>query len=79
MATYIEESIRDLLPVLPYHSAATQWHAAERARLAVLGRTPPFVDGQIAAIAATNGLVLVTANTMDLQHFAGPRLEDWRV
>jgi len=26
-------------------------------------KTPPFVDGQIAAIAATNDLTLVTADT----------------
>jgi predicted nucleic acid-binding protein len=43
--------------------AAAEWHAAERARLAALGKTPPFVDGQITAIAYANSLTLVTLNS----------------
>ncbi len=50
----------------------------ERARLAAHGRTLPFVDGQIAAIAQTNNLVLVTANAADFRDFAGLTIEDWR-
>jgi tRNA(fMet)-specific endonuclease VapC len=53
------EVVRAALPVLPYDDRAAAWHAKERARLT---KTPPFVDGQIAAIAATNGLTLVTAD-----------------
>src|SRR5207244_934519 len=79
---FFEEYIRDTLiltvVVLPYDQTAAEWHAAERARLTGLGRTPPFEDGQIAAIAATNDLILVTANTVDFQHFQGLRVEDWR-
>src|SRR4051812_28780875 len=41
------------IPILPHDTAAAEWHAAERARLAGLQYAPPFVDGQIAAIAAT--------------------------
>lgn len=77
----IERSIVDVLariPILSYDAPAAMWHASERVRLTALGRTPPFVDGQIAAIAATNGLVLVTANTADFQPFHGLQLEDWR-
>jgi tRNA(fMet)-specific endonuclease VapC len=66
------------LPILPYDEAAAEWHAMERARLAALGRTLPFVDGQIAAIAQTNNLVLVTANAVDFRDFAGLTIEDWR-
>ena len=47
-------------------------------RLAQIGRTPPFADGQIAAVAATNGLCLVTFNRDDYAAFRGLRLEDWR-
>lgn len=47
------------LPILPYDERAAAWHALQRVRLK---RTPPFVDGQIAAIAATNDLTLVTAD-----------------
>jgi tRNA(fMet)-specific endonuclease VapC len=64
-------------PVLPYDEAAATWHASERARLARLGRTPPFRDGQIAATAFVHGLTVVTANVRDFQHFAGLSIEDW--
>jgi tRNA(fMet)-specific endonuclease VapC len=70
--------LQNTLPILPYSTAAAEWHAAERARLVTLGRTPPFVDGQIAAIAYTNGLTLVTANVEDFSLFRGLRVEDWR-
>jgi tRNA(fMet)-specific endonuclease VapC len=76
---YIHDVILPLVPILPYDRAAAEWHAAERARLAAIGRTPPFVDGQIAAVAATRGLILVTANLADFQHFAGLTIVDWRI
>jgi tRNA(fMet)-specific endonuclease VapC len=41
------------------------------------GKTPPFVDGQIAAIAAVHGLVLVTRNVRDFLSFSGVRVESW--
>jgi predicted nucleic acid-binding protein len=44
-----------------------------------IGRTPPFVDGQIAAIAVTRGLILVTNNVRDFQHFSGLVVVDWRL
>lgn len=65
------------LPILSYDVHAASWHAGERARLAAVGATPPFVDGQIAAIAAVNDLVLVTANVSDFAHFEGLRVEKW--
>jgi tRNA(fMet)-specific endonuclease VapC len=37
-----------------------------RARLTAIGRPPSFLDGQIAAVAKVNGLILLTAN---LAHF----------
>jgi tRNA(fMet)-specific endonuclease VapC len=67
------------LPVLTYDRSASEWHARERARLVRLGLTPPFIDGQIAAIAATTGLILVTLNIRDFQHFQGFSVEDWSV
>jgi tRNA(fMet)-specific endonuclease VapC len=42
------------------------------------GRTPPLADGQIAAVARTNDLVLVTLNLMDYDGFRDLRVEDWR-
>jgi tRNA(fMet)-specific endonuclease VapC len=38
---------------------------------------PPFVDGQIMAIATVNELVLVTLNAADYASFAGAPVEDW--
>ena len=49
------------LPILDYGWEAADWHARECARLSAAGRKPPLVDGQIAAIAHSNGLVLVTS------------------
>ena len=70
---------RVLLPlmVLPYDGKAALWHAEERARLTAQGRTPSYVDGQIAAIAKINDLTLVTRNTSDFVHFADLRVENW--
>lgn len=74
---YLFEAVATL-PILPYDEAAAQWHAAERARLVAGGKTPPFSDSQIAAIAKTNDLVLVTANRMHFELFEGLQIEDWR-
>jgi tRNA(fMet)-specific endonuclease VapC len=63
--------------VLPYGERAARWHAVERARLTTIGRTPPHVDGQIAAIAAVHDAVLVTANLADFKAFEGLRVENW--
>jgi tRNA(fMet)-specific endonuclease VapC len=74
---YLNNVIRRAFPILPYDDAAADWHGRERARLEDDGRTPPFVDGQIAAIARTQGLTLVTANTKDFQWFADLQTTDW--
>lgn len=79
--TAIERYLRDVvasLPILPYDTSAAQWHAAERARLTVLGKTPPFADGQIAAIAYVHNLVLVTSNAADFAQFRELDVADWR-
>ena len=52
---YIEDVVLASIPVLEYDQRAADWHALERARLSAAGRTPPFVDGQIAAIASSAG------------------------
>lgn len=75
---YLLEVVRAGIDVLPYDERAAAWHGTERARMASNGKMPPFVDGQIAAIAAVNGLVLVTFNVMDFEDFDGLAVEDWR-
>jgi tRNA(fMet)-specific endonuclease VapC len=65
------------MPVLPFDAQAALWLGHERARLQALGRPAPRTDGQIAAVAVTQGLTLVTRNGIDFAGFEGLRLEDW--
>lgn len=74
---YLEQAAHQRLTVLPYDREAALWHAEERARLATQGRMPPFIDGQIAAIAIVNRLILVTCNTDDFAAFIGLTVENW--
>lgn len=74
---YLSQTVRPFLPCLPYDEVAAQWHAQERARLTALGLTPSYADGQIAAIAAVNELILVTHNQRDVQCFQGLQVESW--
>ncbi len=76
---YLREILEPALVILPYDARAADWHAAERARLGTVGKTPPFVDGQIAAIARTRDLVLVTGNVRHFVGFDGLVIEDWAV
>jgi tRNA(fMet)-specific endonuclease VapC len=76
---FLEEVISRNLPILPYDEQAARWHALERARLSSAGKPPSFVDGQIAAIAVTNRLTLVTRNINDYRNFSGLMLEDWHM
>ena len=63
--------------ILAYDDLAAKLHAIERARLKELGTSMPFVDGQIAAIAQINELVLVTDNVRDFALFKGLTVENW--
>lgn len=72
---YLEEVLEPALPVLPYDGQAAEWHAAERARLTRAGQMPAFVDGQIAAVAAINGLALATLNLQHFRSFRGLEVE----
>ncbi len=74
---YLDEVVLASFPILDYGRTAAEWHSGERARLEAAGRTPPFIDGQIAAIAGVNELVLVTANKADFHDFRGLRVESW--
>lgn len=79
LEAFLVEVVRPTLPILPYDERAAAWHADERQRLERVGRPAPFVDGQIAAIAATNGLALVTSNVADFRPFKGLRVLDWAI
>ena len=75
--TYLEEVVAQSLEILLYDRAAAEWHADQRARLTAAGKTPSFVNGQIAAIAQVNRLTLVTRNTNDFTLFSGLKVENW--
>jgi tRNA(fMet)-specific endonuclease VapC len=74
---YLEQRVRPTRPILPFDAAAGEWQARERTRLTRIGRTPPYADTQIAAIAAVNDLVLVTRNAGDVGESAGLNVESW--
>ena len=75
--SYLCNVIEQNMDILPYDERAAGWHAEQRARLTSLGKMPAFVDGQIAAIANVNSLVLVTRNTSDFNMFSGLKVQNW--
>jgi len=77
LETFLTDVVRATLPILPYDEHSAQRHAEERARLERRGKTPPFVDGQIAAIAIVNDLSLVTDNVSDFKAFRGLTVTNW--
>jgi len=81
---YLREVVRPSMPILPYDAEAARWHGAARAQLERAGRPTPVADGQIAAIAGTQDLTVVTENTADFEPFTslgeelgGIRVENW--
>ncbi len=77
LEAYLQDVVLATFPILPYDEAAATWHGHERARLEALGQPAPYVDGQIAAIARTNGLAVVTTNPKDFVRFKGLQVENW--
>lgn len=74
---YLGQSLAPSLKLLPYDDRAAERHAAERSRLVGLGKTPSFIDGQIAAIAMVHGLIVVTRNIDHFVGFQGFEVQDW--
>jgi tRNA(fMet)-specific endonuclease VapC len=77
LAGYLDALLKSGLQVLPYDCRAALWHGQQRAQLEAEGRRAAFADGQIAALAATNDLVMVTSNISDFADFKGLQLLDW--
>lgn len=75
--TYLREVVQAAFPILPYDEVAATWHGHERARLERIGRPAPYTDGQIAAIAHVNSLILVTANVKDFARFKELEVANW--
>jgi len=74
---YLFQTVQPNLPILSYDEQAAEWFANERTRLTALGRPPSYADGQIAAIATTNNLILVTRNVSDYSSFIALTMENW--
>jgi tRNA(fMet)-specific endonuclease VapC len=77
IASFLNDIVKRTIVILPYDDRAAEWHARERARLSSKGLTPPFVDGEIAAISVVNGLILVTRNIDDFKQFLRLKIENW--
>jgi tRNA(fMet)-specific endonuclease VapC len=77
LEAFLREVVHPTLPILPYDERAAEWLAEERVRLEKAGRRIPVVDGQIAAVAATNGIPVVTANLTDFAPFKGLAVQNW--
>ncbi|MGL5082401.1 MAG: type II toxin-antitoxin system VapC family toxin [Microcoleaceae cyanobacterium] len=74
---YLNQTVKSQLPILPYDADAAEWFASERARLAQIGCSPSFPDGQIASVAHSNQLILVTRNISDFANFSDLAIENW--
>jgi len=73
---FIEEVVL-ALPILEYTEKTAHWHGIEHGRLVSQGKTPPKLDGQIAAIAKVNELILVTRNIKDVANYRDLEIENW--
>ncbi|HOX17383.1 MAG TPA: type II toxin-antitoxin system VapC family toxin [Spirochaetales bacterium] len=77
LRSFLMDVIAPSLPVLPYDGHAAWHHAVARAALEARGEFMPFADGQIAATAVANNLVLVTRNLADFRAYPSLMLESW--
>ena len=69
----------DQFQSLPFDDDAAMICGKIRARLALQGKLIGPFDMQIAAIAITNDLTLVTHNTVEFSRVSGLRIEDWEI
>ncbi len=74
---YLFGAIQQEVSILPYDVAAATWFSQERARLSKQGLMPSYPDGQIAAVAAVNDLILVTRNVNDFAEFSNLQMANW--
>ncbi len=77
LQSYLAMLLANGLTILPFDQAAASWYGKERARLQRQGKTCAYADGEIAAIAVTQQLTLVTRNTQDFGNFQNLSLQNW--
>ena len=75
---YVEDFLESLsaLPILPYTGEAARWLAAQQVRLEKMGLRPQIEDGQIAAVAHVNDLIVITDNVLHFKPFH-VAIENW--
>lgn len=79
LISYLEALEQGGLMILPYEKMAGQWLAQARGRLSRQGVVIPMMDGEIAAIAHTNQLTLVTRNVNDFANYDELVVQNWFV
>lgn len=75
--TYRRGLLHGGLEIVPFDEPAADWMASERARLLKKGATPAYRDAQIAVVAASRELILVTRNLEDFKGFRGLKIQNW--
>ena len=63
--------------IFTFDEVAAHQYGTIMSQRKILGKPMSIADGQIAAIAAVNNLILVTRNLSDYQHFTGLTIENW--
>ncbi len=76
IGVFLHETLSQL-PILTYDHTASECHAQLRHVLERQGYHCPFVDGQIASIALSNDVTLVTRNVADFQRIEGLSFINW--
>lgn len=77
LSAFVSELLVNGPPVLPFDRDAAVWLASTAAERARSQRGWSAIDGQLAAIAATRELALVTRSGSSFAGLAGLRVEDW--
>ena len=80
LKAYLDETIAPFYQFLKYDFEAAKTNAEILAKLESVGNPLPLADSQIASIALSRNLTLVTRNTKDfapIQKFFPLRLENW--
>lgn len=80
LSSYVQEKIEKLYEILPYDKNCAEIQSAISVKLESVGKTSPYQDTQIAAVALANNLVLVTRNVKDfasIQEYFPLKIENW--
>ena len=77
LSNYFSTVVQATLPIIQYDATAALYHAQIRLSRQQMGCPLHFADGQIAGIALTHQLTLVTANIKDFVMIDGLTLENW--